>query len=375
MSLCSLKERKDRVVQPYINENLPEKYHKKQILMYYQFDILADMLFKANEYNLAENRLRGEILKEVKADEDIIEFLMNKQKDSEVAKILKPHLFFSILADFTDFILESLRCIEKGKVIVSFSLSRKPLQDNLFYLCWLLTKPEDLISKLLKAEDSSIYDISKIRRNNKDEVKKVLKEACNILSTQHEINPGHYKPEILYDLIYEKSSPSGMSSIWDQSVHLVTSNRNYKTKPGNINFLFSNEENLSEFMETYFQKMPILLDFCLELCVNLYEDILNIPRSLRDINFLIRTIKRHEGFNMPILPLRDFFEEKLPDHVSFVCDNCSREFSMTDEIAYEYFRDPLVTCSHCGFFERTGKYLIGNEQLEELKSKLIIDLD
>jgi len=363
------------MAQPDIHENLPKEYHKKQILMYYQYDILVDILFKANEYNLSEVQLHGELLKEVKADEDIIEFLFNKQKKAEVIKIFKPHFFFSILVDLTDFMLESLRCIEKGKVVVAFSLSRKPLQDNLFYLCWLLTKPEDIIYKLLKGEDSSIYDISKLKRSNKEEILKVLREACNILSTQHDIDPGHYNPEILYDLIYEKSSPSSMSSMWDQSVHLVTSNKHYKTAPGNINFLFSHEENLLEFMESYFQKMPALLDFCLEVCVKLYEDILNMPRSLSYINFLIRIIKRHGGFDMPILELRDFFEETLPEHITFNCDYCSQDFSMTEEVAYEYFRDPLVTCPHCGFVERTGKYLIGHEQLADLKSKLIIDLD
>lgn len=359
----------------YMHDNLPEKYHNLQKLMYYQYDILIDMLFKANEFDLAETQLKGELLSELGEKEDLIEFLIEKQKYNEVAEIYKPHLFFSILVDFTDFILESLRCIEKGKVVVAFSLSRKPLQDNLFYLCWLLTKPEDLTYKLLKGEDSSLYDISKLRRGNKEEILKVLRETCNILSNQHDIDPGHYNPEMFYDLIYEKSSFSGMSSAWDQSIHLVTSNKHYKTSPGNINFLFSHEENLLDFTESYFQKMPILLDFCLEVCVKIYEDILNIPESLRYLNFLIRIIKRHEGLDIPISELRDVLVEILPDHVTFTCDDCAQDFTMTEKVAYEYFTEPLVTCPYCGFVERTGKYLIGHKLLEDLKKEITIDLD
>lgn len=362
------------MVKPYIHENLPKKYHNKQSLMYYQYDILIDMLIKATEYNLADTQLQGDLLDELEENEDIIDFLIKRQRHKEVAKIFKPHLFFSILVDFTDFILESLRCVEKGKVIVAFSLSRKPLQDNLFYLCWLLTDPEGLTNKILE-EDSSSYDISEFRRKNKEELFRVFEETCNTLSTQHEIDPGHYDAKILYDLIYEKSSPYGMSSVWDQSVHLVTTNKHYKTTPGNINFLFSHKENLLEFTDYYFQKMPILLDFCLEVCVKLYENILNVPSSLSYINFLIRIIKRHEGFDIPFLELKSMLEETLPNHLTFNCDNCNRDFKMTKKISEEFFSDSLVTCPYCASIERTGKYLIGDDQLEDLKNQMIITLN
>lgn len=48
------------------------------------------------------------------------------------------NLVFGLLSDMCHFIYEGLKCSEKGKLSVAFSNFRKPLQDNLFYLEWIL---------------------------------------------------------------------------------------------------------------------------------------------------------------------------------------------------------------------------------------------
>ena len=48
------------------------------------------------------------------------------------------NLIFGLLSDMCQFVYEGLKCSEKGKLTVALSNFRKPLQDNLFFLEWLL---------------------------------------------------------------------------------------------------------------------------------------------------------------------------------------------------------------------------------------------
>lgn len=47
------------------------------------------------------------------------------------------HIFFSLVADFCSYMLESINCAAKMKVAVSYALLRKPLKDTLGYIEWL----------------------------------------------------------------------------------------------------------------------------------------------------------------------------------------------------------------------------------------------
>lgn len=44
------------------------------------------------------------------------------------------HIFFSLVADFCSYMLESINCAAKMKVAVSYALLRKPLKDTLGYI-------------------------------------------------------------------------------------------------------------------------------------------------------------------------------------------------------------------------------------------------
>ena len=68
---------------------------------------------------------------------------------------------------------ESFSCSERGKVTVAFANSRKPIKDNLFYMCWLLVDSKEFISKLLYDEPRS-FEVSTI---GPDFIIHILKES------------------------------------------------------------------------------------------------------------------------------------------------------------------------------------------------------
>ncbi|TDM13571.1 hypothetical protein [Macrococcus bovicus] len=362
------------MVKPFIHENLDEKYHNMQMLMYYQYDILVDILEKSVKYNLNERHVKGEILKDMGENQHIMEFLKEKGRFDVITTIYKPNIFFSILVDFTDFILESLRCAEKGKTIVAFSLSRKPFHDNLFYLCWLLTKPDELVNRLLNDEIDR-YDISNFKRSEKQKIKNIIEEACTILNRKYSEDTKVYDSEVIFNIIYEKSSEYGMAGVWDQSVHIITSNRYYRTKAGNLNFIFNNKDNLNEFTDYFYKKIPILLDFCLEVCLIIFEEVLQMPKEICKINSWIRLIKRNINYDIPIIELENLLKELLSTHLTMICDDCNEGTKMTPELVDEFLKDSLFICQKCGYIERTGKYLVEEKQLLELKEKMTIYLD
>lgn len=127
------------------------------------YDILVDLLKKADEYDLSKT-----ILKYSNRESNWIELNMKEieqKEDIELgAELMGRHILFSILRDICLYLYESLSRIERGKVTVAYTLARKPLQDNLYYLCWLLDNPKDLYQKI-NNQDPTNYDVSILKKD------------------------------------------------------------------------------------------------------------------------------------------------------------------------------------------------------------------
>lgn len=74
---------------------------------------------------------------------DLFEWLDNNGFHEKALHGFECNMFFSLLQDFCFFIYESLSCAARGKITVAYSLLRKPIRDNLFYLEWLLADKDD----------------------------------------------------------------------------------------------------------------------------------------------------------------------------------------------------------------------------------------
>ena len=80
------------------SELLPRKYKQRHQLMLYLYDILVDILYKADEYKLSDLSVR--YTNKLNEDFDFLNCL-ETQKDTAISeKVYIAHLFFSILKDF-----------------------------------------------------------------------------------------------------------------------------------------------------------------------------------------------------------------------------------------------------------------------------------
>lgn len=127
------------------------------------YDILVDLSKKADEYDFSKT-----ILKYSNRESNWIELNMKEieqKEDIELgAELMGRHILFSILRDICLYLYESLSRIERGIVTVAYTLARKPLQDNLYYLCWLLDNPKDLYQKI-NNQDPTNYDVSILKKD------------------------------------------------------------------------------------------------------------------------------------------------------------------------------------------------------------------
>src|SRR5699024_377410 len=121
---------------------LPHRFIPQHKLLLYYNDLIIDILKLADENNLTSIEMEIDNLPIIKEDK-LIDWLINNSYEEEAILISAKHLYFSLLRDFIFYMHESFSCAERGKVTVAYTVSRKPLKDNLLYFCWLLNDYKD----------------------------------------------------------------------------------------------------------------------------------------------------------------------------------------------------------------------------------------
>lgn len=366
-----------RLVESYVSDYLPNKYKKQHQAMLYLYDILVDILEKADNFNLANLSITF-------SDKSLEEFdildKLSEQRDVDLSeKILLPHIFFSILKDLNYYLYESLSCNERGKVTVAFTLARKPLQDNLFYLSWILVDAKDFLSKILYSETKD-YDVSNLK-GQKDYMTNLFFDAKKILGTKDDIfnfSNSMINQDVLYDVIYNRKAKNSLTSVFDQSIHLVTNNRNYPTERQNLNFVFADDKIWDDFWNLYNEKIPYIMYYLVEVAVVIFENILKIDLEISEYNRYIRNLK----FLMTVdrsgetKELESIFELLFKDeHINMTCDKCGEKYEFNDGLVKEIKDDFLFSCQKCGHVERIGQYFIDDEILKTRRAIIIDNSD
>ncbi|MGL9742151.1 hypothetical protein [Enterococcus sp. DIV1368c] len=333
------------MAESYLSDYLPEEFIPQQKLLLYYNDLFTNMLIKADEYNLAWTEFPlNEKDEKIEETEDVIDWMIENGFKKEAYKFLRAHLFFSLLQDFNFYMHESFDCAERGKVSVAFTISRKPIKDTLFYLSWLLVDSAEMLDKFLN-ENPKKYDVSSLNRDFK---LKILKKSVECIDLG-------FDESLLFKLIYDRKCEYGLSRIWDQSLHLVTTNPNYPTKYRNLNFIFSQDKIWKDFWKTYYNAIPIILRFSTEIIVKLFESIIEPDENIVFFNSHLRNIKFINATETSNSEIIEFTQELLKS-VNVTCEKCLFEFPLTDKVADEVINEFLYTCPKCGNIERVGEY-------------------
>lgn len=365
--------RKVILAKSHISELLPTKYRKRHQLMLYLYDILVDMLVKADKYHLSNLSFR--FIKEINGEIDLFDEL-NRQKDLDISEyVYIPHIFFSILRDLNYYLFESLSCIERGRVTVAFSLARKPFQDNLFYLSWILVQPHDFLEKIQYGAPRE-YDVSNLKGEKEFVIdlflkaKESIQYENNFLDFSKEI----LNPELLYDIIYNRKAENSLTSVFDQSIHLVTKNKNYPTEKRNLNFIFSDDKIWDDFWQLFYEKIPYILIYLVEVAIAIFEKYFDIDSEIVTFNRYIRNLKIVFALSgEENKELENIFDLLFSsDNLSMVCEECRKPYEFNAILVRELKEDYLYTCQSCGFIERLGQYYVSDELLSN-KRKILID--
>ena len=365
--------RKVILAKSHISELLPTKYRKRHQLMLYLYDILVDMLVKADKYHLSNLSFR--FIKEINGEIDLFDEL-DRQKDLDISEyVYIPHIFFSILRDLNYYLFESLSCIERGRVTVAFSLARKPFQDNLFYLSWILVQPHDFLEKIQYGAPRE-YDVSNLKGEKEFVIdlflkaKESIQYENNFLDFSKEI----LNPELLYDIIYNRKAENSLTSVFDQSIHLVTKNRNYPTEKRNLNFIFSDDKIWDDFWQLFYEKIPYILIYLVEVAIAIFEKYFDIDSEIVTFNRYIRNLKIVFALSgEENKELENIFDLLFSsDNLSMVCEECRKPYEFNAILVRELKEDYLYTCQSCGFIERLGQYYVSDELLSN-KRKILID--
>ena len=360
------------MAKSHISELLPTKYRKRHQLMLYLYDILVDILVKADKYQLSSLSFR--FTNEINDEIDLFDEL-DRQKDLDISEyVYIPHIFFSILRDLNYYLFESLSCIERGKVTVAFSLARKPFQDNLFYLSWILVKPHDFLEKIQYGELRE-YDVSDLKGKKEFVIDLILKakESIQYENGFLDFSRELLDPELLYDIIYNRKVENSLTSVFDQSIHLVTKNKNYPTEKQNLNFIFSDDKIWDDFWHLFYEKTPYILIYLVEVAIAIFEKYFDIDLEIVTLNRYIRNLKIILALsgeeNKELESIFDFIFNG--DNLSMTCEECGRIYKFNINLVREIKKDYLYTCQNCGFVERLGQYFVSDELLSNKRNILI----
>lgn len=331
------------MAKSFISPELPKEFLSKHQLLLYFNDLIVDMLEKADEHELSSHKVDFRFEDNISKDTEIsLDWLIENGYKDIAFKSTKAHIFFSLLKDFIFYMHESISCSERGKVTVAFSNSRKPIKDNLFYITWLLVDSDDFISKLLYNQPKN-FEVSKI---GAEFIIQILEEAVDLLDF-------HLEGALLAEMIYDKKSPKSLTSVWDKSLHVVTTDKRYPTAVGSLNFIFADEKIWDEYWEIYYDKITHIMIFAIEVFTANFEEISKVDKDVKSINKFIRNIKYN-------LTYSDDFDPKIYKEIlkviSFKCKECNHEFMLEREVLDEFINDYLFTCPNCSKIERVGQY-------------------
>jgi hypothetical protein len=175
----------------------------------------------------------------------------------EADHIVSNHVLNSLLMDTCYFLQEAFLCSLKMRLSVSFTLFRKPFSEILIILMRLLLE-KDFIAKF-NNEDN--FNPTALPAENKKVYLEIINAALNNM----------YRVDDLYEYLFDKSHGDNLYNIGNHAIHLYTGkNPAIKTEKQNLNFIFSNKEDINAQWEYIYTIIPMLLSFLVEvaeLCV------------------------------------------------------------------------------------------------------------
>lgn len=212
---------------------------------------------------------------------DVWDFL-KKYKEEQFYTQLNKQLILGLLMDFCYFMQESMDCSNKKRLVVSYTLLRRPLYDNLKILLRIIG-------------DEKFYD-NFIEKNNYDPANMKVDEVKKLLDKTDEIRM--MKPitgSFMYECIFDTTNTGSIINLSNRAIHPVTTRPWNKTGTMNCNFMFMTPIDTMELWKHYYAYLPAILVFYSDLfnsaVFGLFKDEVNMDLYTKRIEKLAKIME------------------------------------------------------------------------------------
>lgn len=233
---------------------IPNEFQASHSLCVYISDVILEFLNSgySNKMFMHEFKLTLDEIESLKKVEqkNILNWLEENNKPFERSLTIRTVILPHLLSDMLNFLYESIRFAEQGKMSLAYTLLRKPIQEHL-YLLEAMAIDEDFFVE--KFSEDPLY----FRPKNGGGVLGHTKRIHKILDK----NDLSYLIDCNYiaKLRYDKSDFDSFDRICNQATHLFTEHKSIKTENQNVNFIFSDDSDIYTQQRYFYTRMPYLL--------------------------------------------------------------------------------------------------------------------
>ena len=328
------------IIDPERLSLMPESCHAEHEFCFRLHDQMAALLVEG------ERRDVGRVVFSLQSEEDRrqlesavspIDYLLATGKDELAQRVVKNAVTVALFSDFLHFIYEALRALEKRKFAVAFTLLRKPLRENLMFATWLKGDAQDFYDKLKEnpAEFMKSAHFSKERRielfENAIARSKGVKEFLDA--------------DLLYTMIYDRRNKMSFAAWFDRATHLVTSHRDIRTLPMDLNLIFADPMD-DVFYEHVYEKLIYVLMYANLLMISLYAEMSEVHESYLDY-IMITGLGAYSSL---FAPGRNRVADEMNRLLrSFMnCPHCGAKVRVRKGNAARFFIAETLDCRKCG---------------------------
>ena len=316
--------------------HISDEFRDYHNYLVYCNDVMVSMLQFCDENQLSNERIpfisqeHNDYFQAMSKDNDgkWQDWLINNGYKETMYRSFYKHTFFSLLSDLCHYMFESIHCAAQMKVAVAYALLRKPLRDNLYYLEWLHVNKEELIDKILNGQPD---DITINKQRAKLHIDKINPDSTSFA-------------QMSFLFRYDKNDEKSLEKIWNKANHLITTHSYTKTEQGNINFIYSTQDELENYTGFYYTVVPYIMSYIITLLAPMFEEIAGLSTYTSYMNNLIRDILYASALEAEEQEtLKELLnKEKIP----VFCPSCGHQDDWGDHLLVQFSQGGF-TCPKC----------------------------
>lgn len=232
---------------------LPSEHEIAHELCFVIHDILAQLLVSGEKQGafLTSIQFKDDADRQTfEQSSDIFEWLEGTRRFDERAELLATTVLPAALSDMLHCIYEALSTSRKAKLVVTYILLRKPLQETLYLLESIVVNRREFAEKLI----SDPMKLRGLKAGGVEAHSRRVQEVLGVIGDHYELDATY-----IAQLRYDKTSADSFDGICNHAMHLFTEHKAIRTENMNVNFIFSGEESTGSQWAFLYSRFPYLL--------------------------------------------------------------------------------------------------------------------